>query len=205
MSELISYKKIPVVEYQDGYFFFQFGKTDWEYDVSQNKQSKKRSLWDRIIGYDPNAPIKRTSFFDIVYEDETHFDCLIGFKDDSSGQFTYTKLLKKGCMIQDGVVIASKNSFMEASRSNDEEQLMMDIIEESSIINGATIMVEEKVEQGELKQKYKVSLTKERQLVVNGYHYIFVAAAYAPLFFFDGYEDFIQGGDFADGGMDGLL
>jgi hypothetical protein len=53
-----------------------------------------------------------------------------------------------------------------------EEAFLMGVVEESALHNGVRIIEEDKVEQGELKNKYKISLTRNRQLVVYGYHYV---------------------------------
>ncbi|MGO4889498.1 hypothetical protein ACJ2A9_17255 [Anaerobacillus sp. MEB173] len=200
-----SYSKKPVVTYCEGNYMFQIGKTEWELVVKSYNKRRKRTFFERLIGFDPNEPVKRTSFFDIINEDETDYHCIIGFRDQEFGQFTYTKLNKEQCMIGGGIVIASKHAFKESNRSNDEEKLMMDIIEESSIMNGATITSEDKVNQGELKDKYEMRLTRDRHLVVNGYHYAFVAASYASLLHFDGFEDFAQAEDFGDSSFPNLF
>lgn len=211
MAGLKNVQKFPYVTYPEEMLLFQFGKTDWELALNDHKAPQKRSLLERIIGFDPNKPIKRTSFFDIVSEDEHFYHCVIGFRDDISGQFTYTLLCKENdpannifCAIDDGLVLVSKEAFCEASKQNSEADFMMGIIEESALYNGATIDSEDKVAKGELTDKYKISLTRKRQLIVNGYHYAFIASSYALLYGFDGYDDFMTGNDMIDvdtGGM----
>lgn len=211
MTDFTNVEKFPYVTYPEDRLLFQFGKTDWELDLKDRKTQHKRSFFDRIIGFDPNKPIKRTSFFDIVDEDEHFYHCIIGFRDDVSGQFTYTLLCKESdppnsifCAIDDGLVLVSKQAFLEASKQNSEADFMMGIIEESALCNGAKIDSEDQLKKGKLKDKYKISLTRKRQLVVNGYHYAFIASSYALLYGFDGYDDFMTGHDMIDvdtGGM----
>lgn len=197
MTEFTNVEKFPYVTYPEEMLLFQYGKTDWELIVNHHGQQKK-TLLDRIIGFDPNKPIKRTSFFDIVGEDENYYHCVIGFHDDVSGQFTYTLLCKENdptnqvfCLIDDGLILVSKQAFCEATKQNSEADFILGIIEESALYNGAKIISEDQVAKGTLKDKYKISLTKKRQLVVNGYHYAFIASSYAALYLFDGYDDFM--------------
>lgn len=212
MAELTEVEKFPYVTYPEDMLLFQFGKTDWELNLNDPRAQQKKRLLDRIIGFDPNKPIKRTSFFDIVDEDEHFYHCVIGFRDDVSGEFTYTLLCKENdsvnnvfCAINDKLVLVSKQAFWEASKQNSEANFMMGIIEESALYNGAKIETEDLVAKGKLKDKYKISLTRKRQLVVNGYHYAFIASSYALLYGFDGYDDFMTGNDMIDVDTGGLF
>jgi hypothetical protein len=64
--------------------------------------------------------------------------------------------------------------------------------------NVVRIIEEDKVEQGELKNKYKISLTRNCQLVVYGYYYAFIASSYVVLYQLDGYEGYIGSGEGID-------
>jgi hypothetical protein len=206
MSELTNVQKTPLVKYPKGMLLFQIGKTDWELEVSRDKGQKKRSFLDRMIGFDPNEPIKRTSFFDIVAEEEDYYHCVIGFRDKTSGEFTYTRV-RKGAesLISDGMMLISRSAFLEGDNPSQEEAFIMNVVEESAIHHGARIVSEKLVERGDLKNKYKISLTRNRQLVVNGYHYAFIASSFVVLHVFDGYEEVIEGGDGLDLDIGGIL
>jgi len=197
MTEFTNVEKFPYVTYPEEMLLFQYGKTDWELIVNPQGQHKK-TIIDRIIGFDPNKPIKRTSFFDIVGEDDNYYHCVIGFHDDISGQFTYTLLCKENdpinkvfCLIDDGLILVSKQAFCETLKQTSEADFILGTIEESALYNGAKIISEDQVAKGTLKDKYKILLTKKRQLVVNGYYYAFIASSYAALYLFDGYEEFM--------------
>lgn len=206
MSEFTNVKKIPFVEYPDEMLLFQIGKTDWELEVNKKKTTQKRSFVDCLIGFDPNEPIKRTSYFDIVAEEDDYFHCVIGFRDKTSGEFTYTRVRKgRDCIIHDGLMLVSKNALLEGQNPSQEEALIIDVAEESAIPNGARIVSEDRVKQGELKHKYKISLTRNRQLVVNGYHYAFIVSSFVVLHQFDGYEDFLDSGDGIDLDIGGIF
>lgn len=206
MSELTNIQKKPNVKYPDGMLLFQIGKTDWELEVRNETTAKKKSLLDRIIGFDPNEPIKRTSFFDIVAEEEEYFHCVIGFRDKTSGEFTYTRVRKgSDCIISDGMMLVSKKAFLEGQNPSQEEAFIMGVVLESALHQGAIIVREDLVERGDLKNKYKITLTRNRQLVVNGYHYAFIASSFVVLHAFDGYDDFMESEDGIDLEMGGIL
>lgn len=205
MSELTNIQKTPEVKYPDGMLLFQIGKTDWELEVSSETTTKK-SILDRIIGFDPNRPIKRTSFFDIVAEEEDYYHCVIGFRDKTSGEFAYTRVRKgSDCIISDDMMLVSKKAFLEGQNPSQEEAFIMGVVLESALHQGAKIIQEDLLKRGDLKNKYKISLTRNRQLVVNGYHYAFIASTFVVLHVFDGYEDFIDGGDGIDLDIGGIL
>lgn len=206
MSELTNIQKKPNVKYPDGMLLFQIGKTDWELEVRNERTTQKKSFLDRIIGFDPNESIKRTSFFDIVAEDEEYFHCVIGFRDKTSGEFTYTRV-RKGCdcVISDGMMLVSKKAFLEGQNPSQEEAFIMGVVLESALHQEAIIVREDLVERGELKNKYKITLTRNRQLVVNGYHYAFIASSFVVLHVFDGYDDVMESGDGIDLEMGGII
>ncbi len=204
MSELTNVQKVPFVNHPDGMFLFQVGKTDWKLDVKN--AGRKRSLLDRIIGFNPNEPIRRTSYFDIVAEEDDYYHCVIGFKDKVSGEFTYTRIRKgSGCIIDESIVLVSPAAFQEGSNPSEEESFILAVIEEAALHQGAEIVAEDRVPIGELKNKYKISLSRNRQLIVNGYHYAFIASSFVFLHLIDGYEELLSSSDAIDLDLGGIF
>ncbi|RXI95540.1 hypothetical protein DS745_24110 [Anaerobacillus alkaliphilus] len=204
MSELTNVQKKPFVKHPDGMFLFQIGKTDWKLDVK--RVGKKRSLLDRMIGFNPNEPIKRTSYFDIVAEEENYYHCVIGFRDKVSGEFTYTRIRKgSDCIINEGIMLVSPAAFLEGSNPSEEESFILAVVEESALHQGSQLLSEDLVPRGELKNRYKISLSRNRQLIVNGYHYAFIASGFVLLHLFDGYEEFLDSSDGIDLDLGGIF